>query len=243
MGTSVLWSLSLAALCTHYHHQSVDMGDDGAEVINLDSEPRDLSPVPGPIFRPLGGRSASHLGYLPYPQSLPTGLGVPIKTRPRNWHRLPPQTARSWTNLPTLEPLGDGVINRARSCAGCSAPFSLQAPAVHVCTFTQWGFPWRQNLGQARQCGTRYHARCIQVGAPFTTCLAKKEGLILPWHAPPPCYICELCMVQAHVDREIYPHGKDLALLMLKQICQIDYMNGPNNIMEIWSLPALSWMV
>jgi hypothetical protein len=102
----------------------------------------------------------------------------------------------------------------------------MKAPAFHVCEFAQTGFPWANRSGRAHPCGVRYHAKCIQVGTPFTTRLGKNEGLIYPWHAPTPHYVCEICSVRAHVNRELFPHSSDIALTMVERVRQVDYMGG-----------------
>jgi hypothetical protein len=81
-------------------------------------------------------------------------------------------------------------------------------------------------------CGVRYHARCIRVGSPFTSRLQKGEGLFYPWQVPTPHYVCELCSVRAHLGRELYMQGTDLALLMVERVRQVDHMGG-------WSLTTL----
>jgi hypothetical protein len=108
----------------------------------------------------------------------------------------------------------------------------MTAKAIHVCEFAQTGFPWAHRTGSAHPCGVRYHAKCIQVGIPFTSRLAKGEGLFYPWHAPMPHYVCELCSVRAHIDRELFPQSGDLALVMVERVRQVDYMGG-------WSLSTL----
>jgi hypothetical protein len=102
----------------------------------------------------------------------------------------------------------------------------MSAKAFHVCAFAQTGFPWLKNQGQAHPCGVRYHARCIRVGVPFTSRLDKGEGLFYPWHAPMPHYVCEVCSVRSHLDREISRHRSDLALMMVERVRQVDYMGG-----------------
>jgi hypothetical protein len=47
-----------------------------------------------------------------------------------------------------------------------------------------------------------------------------------------PHYICELCSVRAHLDREILRKSGDLALMMVERVRQVDYMGG-------WSLNTL----
>jgi hypothetical protein len=102
----------------------------------------------------------------------------------------------------------------------------MKAPAFHVCEFAQTGFPWANHSGRAHPCGVRYHAKCIQVGTPFTTRLEKNESLIYPWHAPTPHYVCEICSVRAHVDRELFPQSSDIALTMVERVRHVDYMGG-----------------
>lgn len=70
------------------------------------------------------------------------------------------------------------------------------------------------------------------MGVPFTTRLDKGEGLYYPWHAPTPHFVCELCSVRAHVNRELFRRGIDLALMMVERVRQVDYMGG-------WALSTL----
>jgi hypothetical protein len=128
--------------------------------------------------------------------------------------------------------LNAGALTKPRTCAGCKGRFTTKYPEVHVCKFAQRGFPWLKKPGHAAPCGVRYHARCITVGVPFTSRLDKGEGLFYPWQAPMPHYVCGLCSVRAHVDRELFVRGCDLALLMVERVRQVDYMGG-------WSLTTL----
>jgi hypothetical protein len=143
----------------------------------------------------------------------------------------PPPTG--WTCIPRPLGLIGGAQTKPRKCVGCNSRFTRKEPEVHVCDFAQKGFPaWSKKTGKAQPCGVQYHARCIKVGAPFTSRLAKGECLFSPWHAPMPHYICELCLVRAHLDHELFWQGIDLALLMVERVQQIDYVSG-------WSLNTL----
>jgi hypothetical protein len=112
--------------------------------------------------------------------------------------------------------------------------FSRKRPPHHVCDFGRVGFPWDEAPGGtwAHPCGVQYHARCIRAGAPFHTRLSNQQGLVYPWHAPAPHYICELCVVRAHVKRELCRTGPDVALLLVERVRQIDFMSGwsPNTL-------------
>jgi hypothetical protein len=144
----------------------------------------------------------------------------------------PPHPRAGWTCVPFPRGLNVGAITKPRSCAGCDDRFTKRAPAVHICAFSQTGFPWKLSEGRASPCGVQYHARCIRVGVPFTTRLAQGEGLTYPWQIPMPHYICESCSVRAHLERELYPQSSDLALLMVERVRQIDYMGS-------WALNTL----
>jgi hypothetical protein len=137
-----------------------------------------------------------------------------------------------WTCVSIPPSSSVGATTKPRNCAGCNGCLTMSAKAVHVCVFAQTGFPWLKNQGQAHPCGVRYHARCIRVGVPFTSRLDKREGLFYPWHAPMPHYVCEVCSVRAHLEREISRHRSDLVLMMVERVRQVDYMGG-------WSLSTL----
>jgi hypothetical protein len=103
-----------------------------------------------------------------------------------------------------------------------------------MCEFRSIGFPWDDtpNGKRAQPCGVQYHAQCIRAGAPFHTRLPNQQGLVYPWQAPAPHFVCELCVVRAHLKRELSPTGPDVALILVERVRQIDFMSG-------WSVNTL----
>jgi hypothetical protein len=70
------------------------------------------------------------------------------------------------------------------------------------CQFCDSGF--RVDGFCARPCQTRYHIGCIRIGTPFTTRLAKSEGLFCPQDlASQQQFICEACTVRSVCLEEI----------------------------------------
>jgi hypothetical protein len=119
-------------------------------------------------------------------------------------------------------------------CVGCEGGFTHGRPLHHACEFGRTGFPWSDDPDSkwAQPCGVQYHAQCIRAGAPFHTRLPNQQGLVYPWQAPAPHYVCELCVVRAHLQRELSRIGTDVALLIIERVRQIDFMSG-------WSMNTL----
>ena len=76
-------------------------------------------------------------------------------------------------------------------------------------------------------CGVQYHGRCLRAGAPFTTRLASARGLVCPIDAPGffPNFVCEACQVRQVLGRELVRSDKDVTLLMLERMRQLDTMH------------------
>jgi hypothetical protein len=48
----------------------------------------------------------------------------------------------------------------------------------------------------------------------------------MPWQVPMPHYVCELCVVRGQVQRELRHHVRDIVLLLLERMRQIDFMHN-----------------
>jgi hypothetical protein len=124
--------------------------------------------------------------------------------------------------------LNDGTRHRRNTCTGCQHEFPRGQLPHHLCEFETTGFPWDDSPRSqwAQPCGVKYHAQCIRAGAPFQTRLPNHQGLVYPWQAPAPHYVCELCVVRAHLNRELYRTGPDVSLILVERVRQIDFMSG-----------------
>jgi hypothetical protein len=80
--------------------------------------------------------------------------------------------------------------------------------------------------GRAEACNAQYHAGCVRAGPPFLTRLGNGDGLVLPWQAPVPHYVCELCMVRGQLQRELRYDVRDIVLLLLERMRQIDFLHN-----------------
>jgi hypothetical protein len=109
-------------------------------------------------------------------------------------------------------------------CAGCQGPFTNERPVVHCCQYVQQGFPFEHAIS-ASPCGVFYHSTCVRTGKPFRTWLADKKGLMLAHQVLIPHFICEACHVWAELGRELQRTKKDISLLLLEWMRQIDVRN------------------
>ena len=75
-------------------------------------------------------------------------------------------------------------------------------------------------------CFTRYHLHCVRVGPPFTSRLARSEGLYLPPMPEFPNFICEACTVRTAIGRELRAYAPDIALMMLERMRIIDVVHA-----------------
>jgi hypothetical protein len=75
----------------------------------------------------------------------------------------------------------------------------------------------------AQPCGVRYHAKCIRAGSPFVSRLAAGTSLVYPHQVVAPHFVCELCSVRVHVDRELGNLRQDFVLLLLERMRMIDF--------------------
>jgi hypothetical protein len=139
-----------------------------------------------------------------------------------------------WSQLPLAIALSDGIKHMLNMCVGCRRGFTCGCPSHHACEFGQKGFPWNDDPESkwAQPCGVQYHAQCIQAGVPFHTFLPNQQGLVYPWQAPAPHYVCELCVIGAHLKWDLSCTGTDVALLVIERVHQIDFMSG-------WSMNTL----
>jgi hypothetical protein len=80
--------------------------------------------------------------------------------------------------------------------------------------------------GRADACNAQYHAGCVKAGPPFVTRLGNGEGLVLPWQVPVPHYVCELCVVRGQLQRELRHDVRDIVLLLLERMRQIDFLHN-----------------
>jgi hypothetical protein len=84
------------------------------------------------------------------------------------------------------------------------------------CQFCDTGFTYGDF--HARQCHTRYHLGCIRIGTPFTTRLAKGEGLYCPHDlASQQQFICEACTVRSVLEAELGFTAEETVCLMLER--------------------------
>ena len=108
------------------------------------------------------------------------------------------------------------------SCTGYRAPV-YDGKTYHKCMFYDKGFI---SKGKSfKPCTVAYHSGCIKVGDPFDT---RHYGKGTRGVQYPPCvtilpFICELCTVRTHLQRELDPlNTKDTLLLMLERMRMID---------------------
>ena len=107
-------------------------------------------------------------------------------------------------------------------CSGCHLPLALNS-RFHKCIFHHRGFTINNTTYQP--CKVFYHPHRIKVGAPFKTRHFGKSTKGLQFR---PCvtilpFICELCTVRTHLQREIDPYvSTDNLLLRLEQMRMVD---------------------
>ena len=107
-------------------------------------------------------------------------------------------------------------------CSGCHLPLETNS-RHHKCIFHHRGFTITNISYQP--CNVFYHPHCIKVGAPFQTRHFGKgtRGLQFPPCATILPFICELCTVRSHLQREIDPYvPTDDLLLRLERMRMVD---------------------
>ena len=96
-----------------------------------------------------------------------------------------------WMQLPLPMP-PSGLRNKWELCSSCDCS-TVGFTLVHQCLFASSGFSCGSTTDLL--CGVVYHAPCIQVDAPFTSCLSSGRGLQYPPLLVGLPFICELCSV------------------------------------------------
>ena len=136
-------------------------------------------------------------------------------------------TEGGWSKLPYPR-VTNGTSVRRTWCAGCHKEFSRQHKCDLKCIFARTGFTWNdETQAQAIPCQTQYCSKCIRAGPPFTTRLTNHKGLKFPKMDASiiPSFICEACQVRATVGRELQRDRKDIELLMLEWMRQLDILH------------------